>query len=394
MNYKNNTILCFTQGIFFVLIILFASYKVRNNAYFAGHKIMCEEMSQDLYEDPGLDFYRNCVDQFSSFSSFKSWEANMNSWLGGYGLSHFAVYRPSDTKELWDSTSEETGAKFKNIEGKWVALKVHPDSPFKRGDLVLAINEKTKFRYKDLHKKNGRFKVKRENETLKLDVEVKEYSWNDEIFFKAPNIIEVPSFRKEFFDDNKNFLNILEKANSSANKEIIIDLRNNYGGNMGAGLSFLSYFFCTPVVIGYIERPRSLKEEALFPQTLDDQSQMDMLTEYKKLTLKTFKKDFCTDKKLKVVIDSTTSSTAELVAQAFSDLKRARLVGQPTSGQLVLARWNDIANFPQGYSYSYPVAIYKTVFDVLIEGYGVYPDVIKKRDLVYESKGIDSFLIN
>ncbi len=80
------------------------------------------------------------------------------------------------------------------------------------------------------------------------------------------------------------------------------------------------------------------------------------------------------------------------MAQAFLEFEKGELIGEPTSGRLVLSSWDQVPNFPEGFYFSYPYALYKSAKGNVIEGEGVIPDVYRTYSFDLERMGKDSFL--
>ncbi len=377
----------------FWMLMLSAVFFVieRDRGLARGHTEMCESLRDNFVERFEPHDFEDCKDLYSRSISFKGWEKRTNKWLATWGWSHLAVYSPSESSEIWDSKTENVGVKLKAFYGKQLVYRAHPDSLFKRGDVFLEVNGKKEFTYDEIMHSGGEYLIERQKENLRLNVEVKNYSWNDEVEI-TKNIIKVPSFRGEFFNE-ENIKEITKELKSIKENKIYIDLRDNFGGNIAAGLRFLSMFLCEEVVVGEFRIP-SKKDLGVsdYPLSIEQDVQVEHLKKYGKVFLRVPQNPDCIRKKTSVLVNGMTSSTAELVAQAFIDTERGKVVGEQTSGRMVLSSWDQVPNFPEGFYFSYPYALYKSVSGAEIEKEGVLPDEYRTYSFDVEKTGRDSFL--
>lgn len=362
-----------------------------------GHKAMCTKLKNDFVEKITPSEFDQCLEIFDRSLTFKDWEANTNAWLGSWGWSHLSVYSPSESTEIWESKTKNIGVRIKNIENRLLVYQAHPDSVFKRGDLFVEVNGEEPLYESDIINESGEFKIVRGGEEMKLVVEPGEFSWNDKVEFRvegegAKNIMKVPSFRGEFFNDEA-LLKIREKIDNIESDWIYLDLRDNVGGNIASALRLMSLFVCDETVIGAFRIPsREGRGESDYPLTVDQSVQVNHMKNYGEVKLRIPKNKNCSSKKVKVLVNSRTASTAELVAQAFIDLKRGQVLGEQTSGRMVLSSWDQIVYFPDGFYFSHPYALYASKSGFAIEGEGVLPGLFKTYVLDLETAGLDSFL--
>lgn len=110
---------------------------------------------------------------------------------------------------------------------------------------------------------------------------------------------------------------ILQNAEA---ENLVIDLRENYGGYLQELKKSLSLFFPPDTTVGtFIER-------------YSDESQLKVGSE------NYFKK------KIFVLIDGETASAAEIMAQSFKESKRGQIIGQKSSGQVLNSFEKNISN--------------------------------------------------
>jgi hypothetical protein len=356
-----------------------------------GHHEMCKKLQNDFVEKITSEEFRQCLKIYDKVVSFKDWEIKTNAWLGSWGWSHLSVYSPSESTEIWESKSNNIGVRLKTIENKIIVYKAHPDSVFKRGDLFIEVNGQTPLYESDILNEVGSFKIQRDGKEILLDVKTGDYFWNDKVEF-TKNIMKVPSFRGEFFKDEA-LKEIIKKISLIQEDLIYLDLRDNIGGNVASAIRLMSVFVCDESVIGSFKIPsREEFGSSDYPLTVDQSVQVEHMKRYGEVKLRVPKNKICTSKKVKVLVNDRTASTAELVAQAFIDLKRGTVVGEKTSGRMVLSSWDQIVYFPEGFYFSHPYALYASISGSAIEGEGVLPETFKTYVLDFEILGRDSFL--
>ena len=376
-----------------MLLVFLAFFIVkRDQGLRAGQLALCTKLKTSFVEKITEDEFNQCVGIYPTAFTFKDWEVKMNAWLGTWGWSHLAVYSPTASDEIWESTSTDTiGVKLKHVEGSFLVYQAHPDSDLKKGDVVLEVNGKAPELETDILNSAGRFKILRENKEQSTEVKLGSFLWDDQVEF-VDNLIRVPSFRGEFFDD-ENIVDIQNKIKDIKTPEIILDLRDNYGGNVASALRLMSLFVCEEKILGTFHFPsKANNKESNYPLSIDQDVQVAHMKKFEKVHLLVPKSETCTDKKVKVLVNNLTSSTAELVAQAFIDLKRGEVVGEQTSGRMVLSSWDPILFFPEGFYFSYPYGLYSSLSGAEIEKEGVLPDIYKTYSLKLEKQGIDSWL--
>jgi C-terminal processing protease CtpA/Prc len=208
---------------------------------------------------------------------------------------------------------------------------------------------------------------------------------------RTTGVLEIPSFRSEFFE-KPDWQKIASELPSYRN--LIVDIRENSGGNFVAMLRALSTFYCRGKFIGRLVQPRKSKpvKPAMDDDTADDY-QISELDQFSEIGLKTFPDYGCYKGRVTVLISSETSSTAEIFAESFMSSGRGRVWGQPSSGDVVLAIWYLLPSLGPGYSVSVPEATYISNSGHELEGHGVWP----QRELYYDLKlalqGKDSWIV-
>jgi len=246
-------------------------------------------------------------------------------------VSHLKIYTPSEVEQIWTEKRKTTGIKSEFIDGLLIVTSVLPNSPAEKkgirmGDHVLSIDAETADP-QSAEKLTGVYELRRKQITSKIKIEAIEMKEDQSAQFKILSrraaILKVPSFRAEYFSDEKmkilssellkiqtnlrsnsssalrsnsssgsnSGLNsnsgsnsgsgsakILEVGNGNKKNRLIIDLRKNAGGNFVAGLRFLSLFLDPKEKIGSLERPRFANEKiSILSNEIDDEKQLAMI---------------------------------------------------------------------------------------------------------------------
>ena len=296
-------------------------------------------------------------------------------------VSHLELFDSAGVKNIWQGENEETGLSGEFIDSELVVFKVQPHSPaedlgLKKGDVIVSINGEQPSSWAmasesgdyQIHRGTEEFTVKMKAANLRRDesIQVSKIGNNS-------RLIEVPSFRAEFFKDEK--LKEIQQSIQGASS-VIVDLRSNAGGNFVAGLKFLSLFICEPTVIGKLEKPRLVKgPRGELPNDLRDEKQLAVLEHNRETLLKTFSAGACYRGAIRVLVDGKSSSVAEMVAQALKEFRKSPVRGTSSRGQLLVGVWYPMDELGQGVQISIPEALYTSAKGRRIEGQGVELDL-------------------
>ncbi len=139
----------------------------------------------------------------------------------------------------------------------------------------------------------------------------------------------------------------------ASKKAIVLDLRGNLGGNLGAVMGLAGMLSDRNLDLG-----TSIYRSG--PEPLTAQSKAK---HYKG--------------RIVVLVDGMTFSAAEMLSSSLQESRRAIVVGDRTAGETLPAVTVDL---PTGARLLYPVANYKSVLGRLLEGNGVTPDHIVPLD--------------
>jgi C-terminal processing protease CtpA/Prc len=159
-------------------------------------------------------------------------------------------------------------------------------------------------------------------------------------------------------------------------------------------LRTLSPFRCeTPFIGSLYHMLRGSANSTLeLTDTLDAENQIRQLDQATWLELRAFSTYGCFNGPTVVLVDSGTMSTAEIFTEAFSHRPRSTILGQPTAGEVVMARWFPVMSLGEDYSLSIPIAGYVTASGAEIEGIGVFPARNLFYDLGKALSGHDSWM--
>lgn len=323
---------------------------------------------------------------------------DLNNQFSALHTSHLTIYNAADSKRVWTGQSLETGIESQYVEGELVIFKVHRDSPaeaagLRMGDIIYQIND-------DLgtpdmaEKTSGKYMIVRNKKITEYNIAAKEIQREEELRVERVSDrtarLIVPSFRAQYFEKENWHRQIAELKKY---QKIIVDLRGNLGGNFVAGLRFLSPFMCGTQDVGYLWKPKSkLKKEAIFPDDLNDEHQVEILDESFLVRLLTFEDYDCITASIAVLVDSSSASTAEMVAQALKDYVGAKIFGSASAGQLLVGVWYPIPALSHGVKISVPEAVYQTRRGHKIEGPGVQVDKVLYYHLSELQNGEDSWV--
>ncbi|MBI2595470.1 hypothetical protein HYW46_01900 [Candidatus Daviesbacteria bacterium] len=151
--------------------------------------------------------------------------------------------------------------------------------------------------------------------------ELKQSTKQQDIFLLKPSYelskdilyIKIPSWSKRLGDIDRELIDIC-KMNVDKYEKIVIDVRENQGGNSTTAHNFAGIFFKDKVIFGkIIKRDKKGKLEELKQILIPD-------------------KDIYIDKKIIILISKKCFSSTELFLAPFKVAKRALLVGDKTAG--------------------------------------------------------------
>lgn len=369
------------------------------------YPVMCKLVSEKIYlTDDVVSNWRNkCLKRshlVNPTSSRKLVIQDMNNMLATLQVSHLEVYDPNEVRAIWKGQRLENGIEAEFVESELVIFKIHKNSPaaqagLKYGDIIKTINGEQPSPW-EANSAEGKFQISRGIEIFDKDIVPAEVQRDEEISMAFPNkqsiYIKVPSFRAEFFHLEK--IESIKKELQNR-RQAILDFRGNMGGNFVAGMRLASLFLCESTSLGFLQKPRSKKQQiGVLPDALEDAVQINVLEKVSKVELKTARNDKCFKGHLKILVDGKSASVAELVAQSLKEVTRAQIIGAPSSGQMLVGLWYAFDELSPGVQISIPEAVYISPKNYQIEGVGVQLDKNLTYDLGEMQAGIDSWLKN
>jgi C-terminal processing protease CtpA/Prc len=389
----------------FVVVTFFAVAVPRAGVHRSVQRQICALVTEKFYRnDQQLsDWSTACsrrVDEISWWWSRARFMREVQWLLDEFEVSHLMVYNPVEDRRLWRGEAVDTGIRSLSIDDRFVVWRVLDKSAAKSvgilaGDEVLEINhEKPRSNWR-IQTAGGDFLLQRGDRKIHMLIDPKPL-----VVDRKPNLIEVAkgvavleisSFRSEYFlaESWRELTKDLAKYG-----KIIVDLRDNSGGNLIAMLRALSPFICTEEQVGLLSHPRKGLPKGPPPaDTLDEMVQLQLLEQYREIPLKTFSTYGCFNGPAVVLVDNGTSSVSEIFAHAMMSRPRTKVIGRPTAGDVVLATWYSLTMLGPGYSLSIPEALYLTTSGESLEGSGVWPHRELDYELADALAGKDSWIL-
>jgi carboxyl-terminal processing protease len=120
-----------------------------------------------------------------------------------------------------------------------------------------------------------------------------------------------------------------------------------------------------------------------------------MVDQHQRVQLSTFDGYGCSQKttqEISVLVDSSSASTSEMVAQALKEFKDAKIYGSTSAGQLLVGMWYPVDEIAAGVKLSIPEAVYESHGGRPIEGPGVQIDEVLYYRLNELQNGEDSWI--
>ncbi|MGE3760463.1 MAG: S41 family peptidase [Pseudobdellovibrionaceae bacterium] len=365
---------------------------------------VCDLTEEHFYrDDEALDqWIKECRYRAARqplFSSIAQLLRDIQDQLNILNVSHFQVYDPGEDKRLWKGESIDTGIRARYVEEFLIVYRVEKGSAaeeagVKPGDEILAITGTDQVTPWGAMKRAGEFTIKRADVEKKLIIQPRSLTLNSEPRLEALDsktaLLTMASFRSEFFSKEK-WLPIAKQLPKF--DHVIVDLRENAGGNFVAMLRALSTFMCSEKYAGRVVQPRkNLPDKKFLIDDLSDAVQIKELESHRNIDLRTYNGYGCYTGKATVLISSDTSSVSEIFASTFFHRPRSRVWGQPSAGDVVLAVWYDLPLLGPGYSFSIPEAEYISPDKEQLEGRGVVPQNELHFDLMIARSGKDEWV--
>ncbi len=393
----------FSLAILFTIVV--AIVFTRRSQLQDVFQFTCRMVAAKFYEQtPKLDQWaESCEQEAKNVSLFWGREKlirMIQRKLDQLEVSHLMIYDPQEEKYLWKGQSVDTGIRMRMIDGQLVVSEVLLNSAaakvdVKPGDILRLIEGKPVLGPATARTGKGLFTFDRQGKEYQAFIEPTELQVDS-----SPQVVDagngvgllrVSSFRSEYFETQIWKAKVAELGKF---KKIVVDLRDNSGGNFVAMLRGLSPFFCQPQQIGQLQVTRRKAENLpAIDDNTDDFYLIQAVERYREIGLKTFEGYGCLKQPVVVLTDSGTASVSEVFANAMKSRPGSSVLGATTRGDVVLAIWYDIPFFAKGYSLSIPEAQVLDAKGESLEGRGVWPE----QDLFYvmeeAARGEDSWLL-
>lgn len=187
--------------------------------------------------------------------------------------------------------------------------------------------------------------------------------------------LRLESFLPQYFEANS-WRSLAQQIEPVS--KLVIDLRQNQGGNFVAMLRVLSSFYCQPNErVGRLVQPKNKNQHpVVFEDQLEDLDQLAILEQSGNAWLKTFENYPCIKSKLVLLTDSETASVSEIFTLSLKKNRRALHVGERTAGSVLVGVWYPLKVLGRGYWLSLPEAFFEEIGSETLEGQGVDPDVV------------------
>jgi len=366
---------------------------------------ICDLTEEHFYRNDAalVAWVRECHRRAAVTSGFGTTDqllVNIQALMNELPVSHFQIYNPSEDRKMWKGEGIDSGIRARFIEDHLVVYRVFAGSAagvagVKPGDDIVGIAGAEQVTPWGAEHRSGRFHIKRGKADVFFDLVARDFI-EDSVprltrLDSRTALVEIPSFRSDFFGDGawKKFA-----AQFSAYSHLIVDLRDNSGGNLAAMLRALSSFQCGGRNVGVLLQPRKeAPDKPAFDDNLADDYQIKELEKYHSLGLVTFGNYGCFTGKVTLLVGPETSSVSEIFTSAIMARKNSRVWGQPTAGDVLLAVWFDLPALGPGFSVSIPEAVYLTPSKKELEGTGIWPQKELYYDLKQSLAGQDSWVV-
>ncbi len=388
----------------FAILCAFVGFQFTMRKTFVNpYPLMCDLVAEKIYlpDSDVSKWKKQCLQRsrlVDPSSKPKLILTDMNNMLDLLKVSHLRVFEPALVNQYWKGQSLETGIESEFVDGELVVFKVHPNSTaqkndIRRGDILVSINEEQPSPW-DAQTVSGKYQIRRLEKEFSLDLTTSEIHRDEEIRWvplkNRQGQLIIPSFRGEFFSEEK--MNEIAKSLKTAHS-VVVDLRGNAGGNFVAGLRLISLFVCEPTEIGQLIKPRARENNpTILPDNIKDLEQLAIINTHSSVVLKTFANSGCYKGKISVLVDNKSASVAEMTAQALKEVAGAKILGTPSSGELLLGVWYGLDELMKGAEISIPEAVYTSRQGHTIEGQGVQLDRVIYYNLHEMQSGIDSWV--
>ncbi len=339
---------------------------------------VCTTIAENYLEGLTEQNFNKCnsIIKPTDFSN-KTKITKFNNWLRSFHISHLYIYNAKENQKMWEGQSRETGIIVKNLFNKWRVTEVlNPNSSIKVGDQILRINGKKINSARQALQNEGQFDILRFNQRLSLSIRFTDIVYDEKMLVKPINsdwtYLKIASFKSDFFGYDE----LARVYPHMASKSLIIDIRDNFGGNFVSVIRLLSMITCQDQNVGTIFHNRSqFTGEAYLKDDLSDSEQISQVTQANPLYLKLFKTELCLNTpKLVLMMNEKTASVSELFVQILKNqFPDIHIFGTSTAGQMVLSIWYPLKYLGPNVLISIPYAWATANDKEILEGLGASP---------------------
>lgn len=184
--------------------------------------------------------------------------------------------------------------------------------------------------------------------------------------------LRITRFQNKTMEDLINAINGLYTENDSALKGIMLDLRNNPGGYLLAGVGAAATFLPAGATV-VIEKGRHTGKEKVFTANPDHSRDL----EHRQLVREV---------PLVVLVNNGSASASEIVAGALQDHRRGVIIGTRTYGKASVQSLVRLSSSKGQSALRLTTARYYTPLDRNIQARGIEPDIVVARQLSVETE--------
>lgn len=296
-------------------------------------------------------------------------EAAIKGYVEGLGDPYSVYYDAEETKSLMESTSGEFGGigvgLTQNIDTMIISFtNVYEDSPgeragFKEGDILYKVNGE-EVTGQDLDQVVSKIRGEKGTEveiTVLRGEQMEEYSG-----IAIRDMIEVTTVSSELLEDSIGYIAVsgfekvtyhqfeaaIEELKTQGMSGLIVDLRNNPGGNLSTVCEMADLILPKGIIV--------------YTEDKNGKKQMEMSDEEHQLDLP-----------LVVLVNGNSASASEIFAGAVQDYGAGKIVGTTTYGKGIVQQ---IYSLSDGTALKITTSEYFTPNGRNIHGKGIVPDVV------------------
>lgn len=306
---------------------------------------------------------------FGDEISYDEMEANaIKGYVQGLGDPYTVYYDAKETKALMEDTAGEFGGIgvviTQNVNTQIITFStVYEGSPgeaagLKSGDVLYKVDGED-ISGQDLDTVVAKIRGEKGTEVELTVLRGEEY---EELTYKVVrDIIEVKTVSSKMLDAEIGYVAIsgfetitlsqfekaIEDLTAQGMKKMIVDLRNNPGGNLSTVCDMVDLILPKGTIV-YTEDKQKIKE--VFES--DEEKQMNI--------------------PMAVLVNANSASASEIFAGAMQDYEKAKIVGTTTFGKGIV---QNIYGLPDGTSLKITISEYFTPNGRSIHGKGIKPDI-------------------